>query len=339
MLKHIEPKFEIQQDKDSQLEYTQISLENDHIIIPYFHREMWSQSGQWIICDRVNTPLSYICDWQNKQYDILDFAWKGKVDHPHFARTSDKIWFNRGKKVMLGTIGNDSPEELYEIQSNGELQYLSPNADDTGFTIIVGIAGMFNKIIYVDLEKQTETVVREGNASFGHLQMNPTDKDIIMYADQHDADNFQRMYTIRTDGREHFPFYAQKKGEWITHECWTRDGQHVTFIQHPNGLAMVDKEGENVESFHKGGYWHCHGGNDGTYIACDEWKGRINIIRNADGKVVMLTDHWVKEGEFIPQGPLHSHPCISYNEKHLAHVDGRTGQARIRIYELGQIEW
>ena len=56
------------------------------------------------------------------------------------------------------------------------------------------------------------------------------------------------------------------------------------------------------------------------------------------GAIQVLAYDWQdkKEGE-IPKG--HPHSCLPRQEKYLAHVDGRTGKAHVRIYDFTQLAW
>jgi len=334
--------FERARDEKTGLEFIQLSLADDHLLIPYFHREMWSSDDKLILCERRgNMNLTYLCNWQKGKAEILDAAWNGQVRQAHYARTIDKIWFVRGREIWQGKPGGLA-KRIHIMKTDGQITELSPNGSDTGFTVMLSVAGILKRIVYVEMSSGKETICYEGNRKLGHLQMCPTRDDLIMFADQHDSDNWQRMYTVLTNGREHFPFYAQSKGEWVTHECWTRDGKHVTFqssfTRHPKWICMMDANGRNLRRIRAGDYWHCHGGNTGKLIAADQFYGQVHVVRSTDGQFRELTGKWTKAGKWIPQG-LHSHPCLSRQERFLAHIDGRTGTARVRVYDLAQLEW
>lgn len=334
----LQVRFEHATDPETGWEYTLLSLQDDHLVLPYFHREMWSANSGWIICERHNLKLTYLCDWQADQAEILDLVWNGEVRHACYGRTTDVIWFVRGREIWQGEPGG-SAERVHTLETEGQIAELSPNSSDSGFAVMLSVAGLFKRLVYVDLASGAERICREGNRLLGHLQMCPTRDDLIMFADQHDYDNWQRIYTVLSNGREHFPFYAQRKGEWVTHECWTRDGEHVTFTRHPEGLCIVDANGENARLVRAGDYWHCQGGSTGELIAADLWHGQVHLIRGADGACQALTEAWTEDGKWIPQGPLHSHPCLSRQERYVAHVDGRAGLARVRVYDLAPLRW
>jgi hypothetical protein len=264
--------------------------------------------------------------------------WDGDVTKACFARQDDHIWFVREKAIWKGEI-DGSAELICDVKTEGQITELSPNGSDAGVALMMNVQGMMKRVVFVDVQTGEETVCFEGNSRLGHLQMCPTRDDLILFADQHDFDNWQRMYTVLTNGREHFPFYAQQKGEWVTHECWTRDGQWVTFTRHPEGICMVDGHGENVRLVKAGDYWHCQAGNSGEVIAADQWHGEVHLVRSSDGACVHVVEAWTEAGKWIPQGPLHAHPCLSQTEKFMAHVDGRTGLARVRVYDMDQLMW
>ena len=113
----------------------------------------------------------------------------------------------------------------------------------------------------------------------------------------------------------------------------------LTFIRQREGLCTVDQNGEDARLIKAGNYWHAHGGDTGELIGSDQWQGQVHVLRSASGAFRELAGAWWSKDQFIPQGPLHPHPCLSHGDRFLAHVDGRTGRARIRIYDLSQLEW
>ncbi|HHV44346.1 MAG TPA: hypothetical protein GXX57_06740 [Firmicutes bacterium] len=76
-----------------------------------------------------------------------------------------------------------------------------------------------------------------------HLQGNPAEDETLMFCDQRgDWMIPQRMWLINTDGSGLRPLYDQRPEDWVTHECWSYDGTFVTFVLHPIGLGIIDKD-------------------------------------------------------------------------------------------------
>jgi len=325
-------------DQASGREFLELSLDGDDLCLPYFHRECWSLDDRYLLCTAHGRKQTFLCDLQAEAAQPLEQAWDGPVAYAHWARRQEAVWFVRGREIWLGRPGGRA-ERVHAVSAEGEVTDISPNASDSGLAFILRVAGLLKRIAYVDLASGAETICCEGSFRWGHVQMCPTRDDLILHADQHDGENHQRMYSVLTNGREHFPFYAQRHGEWVTHECWTRDGRCVTFIRHPHGLAVVDAEGANPRYFAGEDYWHCHGGNTAELIAVDGWRGRVLMLRPADGERRLLSGDWYTAGRMIEAHHLHAHPVLSRSERLVAHNDARSGAGRVRVFNLADLDW
>ena len=214
--------FEPQKDEHTGREFTLLSVGDDHLVLPYFHRECWSCENEWIVCECRNLNLTCLCNWTEKRTEVLNLAWGGDVSNACYARTSDAIWFARGKAIWRGRLGGTA-EQVHSVETDGEIAEISPNGSDTGMAMMLTVNGILKRLVYLDFSSGKETVCCEGNRWLSHLQMCPTRDDLILFCDGQDPRDWHRMYTVLNNGRQHFPFYTQKKGEWVTHECWTRN--------------------------------------------------------------------------------------------------------------------
>ena len=80
--KELQVRFEQATDPETGWRFTLLSLQDDHLVLPYFHREMWSSDGRWILCERHNVRLTYLCDWQDGRAEVL---------HDHFGEVDQVI--------------------------------------------------------------------------------------------------------------------------------------------------------------------------------------------------------------------------------------------------------
>jgi len=62
-----------------------------------------------------------------------------------------------------------------------------------------------------------------------HVDASPTDPELFKCAN--DANNIlhQRIWTMRVDGTDKRMIRAQEEGEWVCHEFWWPDGQHIAY--------------------------------------------------------------------------------------------------------------
>jgi len=329
--------IEPRQDNKTGVAYLRIATATADVYHPYFHVESWSADDAGFILN-AGGQYRYFDIGSHRDRELS--AWQKGIGAPHVSRDGKRVYFVRGQQVcVMPLVGDGSPEVLYDVEAPWRPCEISPNGDDSGMAIMMDHGGLLRRIAYVDLKTKALTVCFEGHNRLGHLQMNPARRDRIMYADQHDPDNWQRMYTVKTNGREHFPFYHQRVGEWVTHECFSRDGQWVTFTvaQPDKGLHIIRTDGSDARRVDAGRYWHACPSPDAHLIAADLYEGEVRLVERDTGKFRPITPAWMPEGRMVPQGLLHPHPCLSRTGRWLLHVDGSGGRATLRLVDLSRL--
>lgn len=177
-------------------------------------------------------------------------------------------------------------------------------------------------ILSIDLiTGEIKTVIDVG-FRLGHVQANPWTPAEIVYCHETGGDAEQRMWTVRADGTNNRPLYAETPGEWITHETFSAPDE-VMFVvighlpdlrERPSGIAVVDLRTKQVKLLGQldeemgqgrlGGFWHCNGSPDGRWAVGDTFRGDIYVIDRRNGKRTLLTtDHKMR--------PDHAHPIFS----------------------------
>jgi len=322
-------------DAKTGVAYVRIGYESADVVHPYFHREAWSADDAGFIFS-ADREVWYL-DIASRQAIPLSGRAGGRISAPHVARDGRRLLFIRDRQVCVMPLLKDGPVEvLFEIDADLKPCEISPNCDDTGMAVLVEVKEILRRVSYVELATKKRTDCFEGHRRIGHLQMNPAHRDTIMFADQHDAQNWQRMYTVKTDGREHFPFYRQRPGEWVTHECFSRDGKWVTFTvaQPTKGLHAVRADGSDARRVAADRYWHACPSADASTIAADLYDGEVRLVRRETGEHRTVTPPWTPGGRMVPQGPLHPHPCLSRTGRWLLHVDGSSGRGVLRLIDV-----
>lgn len=309
---------------------------------PYFHRECWSEDDAGFVF-RAGTERFYF-DIETRSAISLTERVGEPIHAVQIARDGRRIFFFRGQDLCVMALPTDAglPEEievLHRVDPGTRPLELSPNADDSGLAIMVEVKDVLRRISYLDVVTGKLTDCFEGHRRLGHLQMNPARTHLIMFADQHDSQNFQRMYTVKTSGREHFPFYHQQPGEWVTHECFSRDGRWVTFTvaQPIKGLHVIGSDGRGARRVDEGIYWHACPSSDASVIAADMYDGEVRLVQRDSGEYRTVTARWMPKGRMVPKGHLHPHPCLSRTGRWLLHVDGSSGRGELRLIDLRQL--
>lgn len=302
---------------------------------PYFHRECWSADDAGFVFHS-DDEVWYL-DVASVEATSLSARATGPIGALHVSRDGRRLFFMRGQQLCaMPLLADGDVDVLYEVEPALKPTEISPDAVDGGIALMVEVGEIMRRVCYVDLATRECTTCLEGNRRLGHLQMSPARRDRILFADQHDAENWQRMYTVKTDGREHFPFYAQQPGEWVTHECFSRDGKWVTFTvaQPVKGLHIVRADGRDPRRVAEGCYWHACPSADAEIIAADLYDGEVRLVQRDSGEYRTVTPRWMPEGRMVPQGPLHPHPCLSRTGRWLLHVDGSAGRGVLRLIDV-----
>ncbi|MBN1342312.1 MAG: hypothetical protein JXQ73_06510 [Phycisphaerae bacterium] len=324
------------------VDYLRIAHAGGNVWHPYFHRESWSADDKGFVF-HTDGEVWYL-DLASREVSPLSQRAGGPIGALHVSRDGHILFFVRGRQVCSMPLTPETGlpgeiEVLHETDPTLAPIEISPNADDSGLAIMVEVRNLFRRVCYLDLARRERRTCFEGHRRLGHLQMNPARQDLIMFADQHDPENFQRMYTVLTSGREHFPFYRQRPGEWVTHECFSRDGNWVTFTvaQPVKGLHAVRSDGSEARQVAAGIYWHACPSADASVIAADLYDGEVRLVQRDTGEFKTVTPRWMPKGKMIPQGPLHAHPCLSRTGRWLLHVDGSGGKGVLRLIDLAKV--
>ncbi|HOX39566.1 MAG TPA: hypothetical protein PL033_16410 [Candidatus Brocadiia bacterium] len=331
-------KIEKSTDAGTGTTYSELSAEDGALALPYFHREQWTAEDAALLVIADGAPCLF--HLESGEVRNLNEETSLKLSHAIVSHSGRELFACDKSRVVRVELATGEASELHELSENdGRPVEISPSADGSGLAMMMDVQGLLKRVAYLDFASGKLTACCEGNSKLGHLQMSPTRSDLIMFADQHDFDNHQRIYTVLTNGRERFPFYRQRPGEWVTHECWSRDGRWVTFTMHPKGLFIARAADGEARLVAEGPYWHAQPSSGGDMIVADIWYGEIRAVRASTGEFKTIGSAWTKDGKWVPSGDLHAHPTISRGGGWLAYVQGETGKVRIRIADMRQFDW
>ena len=198
------------------------------------------------------------------------------------------------------------------------------------------------------------------DVNVNHSQYNPTDPDLIMFAEDHWVDRKSgvythyknRIWTVRR-GEKAKPLVPDNpRGDRLTHEWWSRDGRKIWFVDYDLGTFRYDLATGAAECLWPGGT--CHSESDATdmLLAGDigtyEWQTkavRVAFYNRYTGREVDILSDWtspnklayLKPFELVFPYHFHAHPQFILNDELIAYnttVFGRPDVALVRVADL-----
>jgi oligogalacturonide lyase len=182
--------------------------------------------------------------------------------------------------------------------------------------------------------------------SIAHVQVCPDDRDLIFYAGPFK----DRVWTVRSDGREHRSHVSRVPHQWITHETWLPGTLEIAYVDWPHGVRAVDVRTGAVRELLNANAWHASASRDGTLMVADTNlpdRGIIMFPTDGSGQERLLCsadasnegEHWA--GPFpYENGPIrvqarqhtHPHPTFAPDGSRVVFTSDRSGWAQ--IYEV-----
>lgn len=107
-------------------------------------------------------------------------------------------------------------------------------------------------LVTLDPKTGKSEIVYQSDYHLGHVQVCPTDDNIIFFIHETGGDALQRMWLFDVKTSTARPYYVEMEGEWITHEVWTADGESIVFMKLPSYIMMGTKDGHNFRVITQG---------------------------------------------------------------------------------------
>lgn len=197
-------------------------------------------------------------------------------------------------------------------------------------------------LVMLDPKTGKSEVVHQSDYHLGHTQVCPTDDNIIFYIHETGGDALQRMWLFDVASATARPYYVEQPNEWITHEVWTADGEHVVFMKLPRYLMMGTKDGHNFKVVaEQEQMLHPGVSHDGKWFCADrigywnlESPNLIYLINGATGKT-----HAIASTDTPKSGADHLHP--SFNRKGdmiLFNRPFNDGNTQVCLIDLNKVE-
>ncbi|AGC68705.1 hypothetical protein Cst_c17250 [Thermoclostridium stercorarium subsp. stercorarium DSM 8532] len=197
-------------------------------------------------------------------------------------------------------------------------------------------------LVVFDPKTGKSEVVYQSDCNLGHVQVCPTDPNTILFIHETGGDALQRTWLFDLKTRTARPYYVEVEGDWITHEVWTCDGEHVVFMKLPRYLMMGSKDGHNFrvvaeieQILHPGvsrdSKWFCA---DRIGYLGVESPNLIYLINGETGKYITLAST-----DTPKTGADHMHP--SFNRRGdmiLFNRPFENGTTQVCLIDLNQLE-
>lgn len=104
-------------------------------------------------------------------------------------------------------------------------------------------------VLAVDTESGLVRTVGRFPYHVCHLQGSPVGSTLMFCDQRGDWCVPQRIWLVEADGSGLRPLYQQKPEDWVTHESWTADASAVSFILHPIGFCLIDRDNTNLRIY------------------------------------------------------------------------------------------
>lgn len=187
-------------------------------------------------------------------------------------------------------------------------------------------------------------IVHRTDQLTNHTQACPGDDESLLHINETGGDALQRMWMFNVREGIDRPYFIEKLDDWVTHECWTRSGDHVMFIKckaatgrtdDPDELWYGSRDGQSFRCVGKGHYHH--GAPDVTerwIVADDTRSGTITLLDTESGE-----NHLLASGLKPNGGAEHCHPSFNRRGDMVLLTLPRPGKGvQVGVIELGQVE-
>ncbi len=315
----------------------------------YFSNPSWTPDGETIVFTsyRSGAPNLFKMDEANGQIaqltDVEGFG--GFSACP--SRDGRCVFYNLGGQVCSVDLETLEEEVLADFP-NGQVGGCSLSADGARLVTSLNRNGR-SAVLAVNTDGSGHQVVAEPARVVGHVQVCPTDPDLILYS----SDINQRMWQIRIDGSEEQLLFEHDKTMWLTHETFLGKSDEVIFVHWPFALKAIrvgTDEARTVASFNT---WHPSPNADGSRIVCDTTCPDIGLqLIDSDtgkhqtlcypgssnggtqwAKTVPADDDTVGANTYGPQWS-HPHPSFRPDGKRVIYTSDQTGHSQIYVVEV-----
>lgn len=315
----------------------------------YFSNPSWMPDGKTIVFTsyRSGHPNLFKMDENSGEMtqltDVEGFG--GFAACP--AKDGHRVFYNTGGQVRAVNI-ETLEESILADFGESRVGGCSLSADGERLVTPLQHNG-HSAVVSVNTDGSGHRIVREPPRAVGHVQVCPTDPDLILYS----SDINQRMWEVRIDGSNERPLFKHDKTVWITHETFLGHTDEVIFVHWPyalRGIRVGEDKDRKIAEFNT---WHPSPSPDGSRIVCDTTCPDIGLQlinpetgehktlcypRSSNGgtqwaETVPADDDKVQADTYGPQWS-HPHPSFRPDGKRVIYTSDQTGSSQIYVVEV-----
>ncbi|MGI5898452.1 MAG: oligogalacturonate lyase family protein [Christensenellales bacterium] len=195
-----------------------------------------------------------------------------------------------------------------------------------------------------------------------HAQFHPTDKDLVLFAEDHYIDPvdgsqrrirtnsegvYMRLWTMRRGDKE--PALHRPMGNYATHEFWSPDGKWMLYCNAAIGICGKHMETGEEKVFHTVPPWHCYCtkdmgafvsdvvlGSDGFYRGC---PSRVEFFNAKTGKAVDIVSYNPAYNTKAKSNIYHTdpHPRFVGDDKYIVSTSTVSGKLDLLVTPVDEL--
>jgi len=202
-------------------------------------------------------------------------------------------------------------------------------------------------LVVLDPKTGKSEIVHKSDYHLGHCQACPGDDNTIFYIHETGGDALQRMWMFDIDKGACRPYFIETEDDWITHEVWSVDGEHMIFMKYPNYIMIGNKAGTEFKQITYTEHQFLHPG-----VSRDmKWFCADRTVFDNMPPVPYYSGIWLINGETgaycelaktgnPKDGSQHAHPSFNHKGDKIlfGNPDPKTGISQVAIIDLNQVE-
>lgn len=251
------------------------------------------------------------------------------------AREKDEGYIIKGSEVYALDIPSGATRRLASLPERAQPCGHYTASKNGLLPMTFKLSNGIHCLALTDPVKGETDLLYYSDTPLGHCQACPGDDNTVFFCHETGGDALQRMWHFDVAQRRAYPYYVERWGEWITHECWSADGRFMTFIKAPDEIWTGTADGRNFRLVSKSKeYHHCAPSRSMRWITADRSQyGEVVLVNVETGEDTVLVT-----GHIPPEGADHQHPSFNRTGDKVLFSAPAGGSCRVGLVDLNQIE-